>query len=182
MKQSISVFVVVILTNSSCLSQDIKPHLYIEEIKLNSLPLVKGVDTIQDTNYYNYITKSDFTQFFGEPDHMQIRISEMYETEIAKLTYGSSHIEFYDPSFGEGISEDQYKLLSIELNDSSLKMIYRDKEITVGKELPSFYSLNKDDEKVFLELRRGKLDQISDYACILHFDGTILRKVVAYFD
>jgi hypothetical protein len=141
--------------------------MYLEDIKICDTPIVKGLDTSQNITHYQYISKSDFTSAFGEPDNKQSRISELYETEIVKLTYGLSSVEFYDYSFGEGLPEEEYKILGIELNDSSLWLSYDNEKIVVGKRLDSFYSPKEEDDKVYLELRRGELNQVSDYACVL---------------
>ena len=171
-----------LLLSSSCFSQGSGPYLSIEEIKINGLPIVKGVDTTQKIAYYVYIDQSDLTEIIGEPDDVSIRISESYETEIVKLTYGSSHVEFYDSSFGEGLSKEKYELLSVEINDSTLWLTGKDQKMMIGKSLPDYYSLDGDDDKVLLELRRGKINQVSDYVCTLKFKDRKLQKIVAYFD
>ena len=104
------------------------------------------------------------------------------ETEIIRLRYGASYIEFFDHSFGEDLDQNDYSLFSIELNDARLWLQYRNKILKVGKELPILYKQVDDNNESVMMLRRGLLDQISDYVLKVKFAGEKIKSITAVFD
>ena len=128
------------------------------------------------------MNKNSITEEFGQPNEIQTRNDDLMETEIIRLRYGSSYIEFFDHSFGEDLDQNDYSLLSIELNDARLWLQYRNEILKVGKELPIFYKQVDDNNESVVMLRRGLLNQMSDYVLKVKFEGERIKSITAAFD
>ena len=172
----------VLVTNCSIAQNRGIQAIDLEELSIGNIDIVQGIDSANNIGYYKYIDKKSVINEFGEPDEMQTRNDDLLETEIVRVKYGASCIEFFDHSFGEGLDQNKYSLFSIEFSDAKVWLKYRDQIIKVGEELPAFYEQINDNNEAVITLRRGILDQLSDYVLKVRFKGKKVSSLTAAFD
>ena len=184
MKPSSKLYLVLLTLVANCsIAQDREMQVInLEDLSLGNVNIIQEIDSINDNGYYGYINKKSTTKEFGQPDEIQTRNDDLMETEIIKLRYGASYIEFFDHSFGEGLNQNEYSLFSIELNDAQLWLQYRNEILKVGKKLPIFYRQVDDNNESVVMLRRGLLNQMSDYVLKVKFEGERIKSITAAFD
>lgn len=170
------------VTNCS-IAQDLGTQVIdLEILNIGNINIVQKIDSVGNSGYYRYINKESFISEFGQPDEVQTRKDDLMETEIVRARYGTSYIEFFDHSFGEGLDQDEYSLFSIELNDAQVWLKYKDELLKVGKQLPAYYKQVNSNHECTVMLRRDKLDQVSDYVLKIRFEGERISRITAAFD
>ena len=184
MKPSSKLYLVLLTLVANCsIAQDREMQIInLEDLSLGNVNIVIEIDSVSSHGYYRYINKKSITEEFGQPDEIQTKNDDLIETEIIRLRYGASYIEFFDHSFGEGLNQNEYSLFSIELNDAQLWLQYRNEILKVGKKLPIFYRQVDDNNESVVMLRRGLLNQTSDYVLKIKFEGETVSRITAAFD
>jgi len=156
--------------------------LNLEDIRIGEIKVLESLETANDIEYYRYVSKEKIESFFGPADRMVSRNDELMETEIIRLKYGKSYVEFYDHSFGAGIKEDDYSLYSIALMDDRLWLEYEGEIIRVGLESTNFFANTNEKGQSEIVLKRGILDEISDFILKIGFEEQKVNSAIMIFD
>jgi hypothetical protein len=162
-KQFNNFFLIVFFaTNCSFAMQDKLQKIDLEELKIGELLVFKKVEYANGKGYYRYISQDTFLEKFGKPDDIIARMDELMETEIIRMMYGKSYIEFFDHSFNSGLDRKEYSLYSINFEDDNLWVSYQDDFFKVGAEQKSVNGTVDNQGQLIFLLNRGKLNELSD--------------------
>jgi hypothetical protein len=172
--------IIIFITNCSLKSQDSAQKINLEEFTISDLPIFEEVEYLNGKGYYRYIALSRFTGMFGQPDQIISRMDELMETEILRLIYGQSYLEFFDHSFTGNLGRENYSLYSIRFEDDKFWVGDKDKSFEVGDRRPSDAE-KAEDQQIYL-LNRGKLTELSDYVMTIEFENDEIKSIRATFD
>lgn len=173
---------IILMTNCSVTQGNDTLVFNLEELRIGSIDIVRGIDSINGNGYYKYVDKKIIISELGQPDAIQARNDDLMETEILRMKYGLSYVEVFDSSFGEGLNQNEYSLFRVELNDAAVSLIYRGSILQVGREAPNFYEQKDKSGEAVISLRRGSLGQVSDYVLKIQFRGKRISCITAAFD
>lgn len=167
---------------SSCSVQtESTPSMNIEEIKIGGESVLDSTYSVNQINYYRYINSKHIVKTFGEPDKTQLVVDELMETEILRLIYGNSYIQFYDHTFGGGLAPEHFSLYSIDFNDSRLWVEYLGDTLKVGQKFGKFYPYINEEEIVVVTLNKALIKEVSEYILTVEYEEEIVKRIYTIF-